>query len=360
MTEFVNDDKRLLERVDQARQERRDAGLEGLVGGLETVIINVRQEDLPQAVEELLRYTGLDFLQAWEDDAQTACLLQREGCADFIVKTRKSGPNPFVHYNTGPKSEDLPDNRLETFVYRANDLERYVTLQQTRGVRFLTQEIQRTPTYSFIQTEPSRFTGNSLGFIQWHGKRGQYLTDGCAPLDWKFPKPALAHLRHIMELDHSATRVRAPERDDAIIEFMLLTNYDFAFAVYVESLNSITNVARLSLDDYAQVFTSGIKPFESLETSGPTERFIHNFGLRVHHLAFNTSDIDATFQALKDDGMGFLLELVGSREEGLKQTFSQMSPHTFLVNEYIHRYDGFDGFFTKSNVTELTRATEKQ
>ena len=58
--------------------------------------------------------------------------------------------------------------------------------------------------------------------------------------------------------------------------------------------------------------------------------------------------------------MKFLVDLVGSPEEGLKQTFTVASENTFLVNEYIQRYEGFEGFFTKSNVTELTRATDKQ
>ncbi len=34
------------------------------------------------------------------------------------------------------------------------------------------------------------------------------------------------------------------------------------------------------------------------------------------------------------------------------------SPYTLLVNEYGHRYGDFDGFFTRSNVTLLTEATE--
>ena len=58
--------------------------------------------------------------------------------------------------------------------------------------------------------------------------------------------------------------------------------------------------------------------------------------------------------------MEFLVELVGSPDEGLKQTFTVQSPHTMLVNEYIHRYGDFDGFFTSSNVEVLTKATEKQ
>ena len=58
--------------------------------------------------------------------------------------------------------------------------------------------------------------------------------------------------------------------------------------------------------------------------------------------------------------MEFIADLVGSHDEGLKQTFSAQSPNTLLVNEYIHRYGDFDGFFTKSNVSDLTKATEKQ
>lgn len=364
MNTFMNDDKRLLERVDKALEARHKHGLEGLTGGLRAVIINVPKERLEPAVDEFLRYTGLDVTAAFEDEDFATCLLQTENSADFLVRCRKRGENPFLPYNSRPKSEHLPDARLETFVYQANDLERYVAIQKERGIEFLTPEIQRLGKHLFIQSKPSRFTGNSTGFIQFDGQNDsaseKYRSADSCDLGLELRKPALPHLQNIGRLDHTATRVRADERDDAIIEFMELTNYSFDFAVYVESLNSITNVARLSEKDYAQVFTSGIKPFESLETSGPTERFIHNFGLRVHHMAFDTKDIDATYQALVDDGMGFLVELVGSREEGLKQTFSEMSPHTFLVNEYIHRYDGFDGFFTRSNVTELTKATEKQ
>ena len=58
--------------------------------------------------------------------------------------------------------------------------------------------------------------------------------------------------------------------------------------------------------------------------------------------------------------MKFLLPLVGSPEEGLKQILSQPSENTLLVTEYIHRYGDFDGFFTRSNVTKLTAATDKQ
>jgi 4-hydroxyphenylpyruvate dioxygenase-like putative hemolysin len=249
---------------------------------------------------------------------------------------------------------------LETFVFETTDIEKYASIQKSRGVAFLTDEIIKAEDFSFIQTIPSSYTGLSLGFIQWDRRGGDYFSLESEDLRWQHKKPEGDHLHKIKELDHTATRVRANDRDAAIIEFMELTNYNFDFAIYVKLFNSITNVARLSPSDFAMVFTSGISPYISDEESGPTEKFIHNYGTRVHHLAFNTMEIENTFTALKENDMDFLIDLVGSPDEGLKQTFSQASKHTLLVNEYIHRYGDFDGFFTKSNVTLLTEATDLQ
>jgi hypothetical protein len=216
--------------------------------------------------------------------------------------------------------------------------------------------------YYFIQTMPSKFTGNSLGFIEWKGERGIYSPPESRCIDCEIMpgSPDRLHLRNVLWLDHAATRVRAQDRNSAILEFMRLTNYNFDLAIYVKSLNSITSVLRLSPSDFAMVFTSGIAPYVAREISGPTEKFISNFGSRVHHIAFQTEEIEETVAALRRDGMRFLLGLVGSPEEGLKQIFSAPSENTLLVTEYIHRYGGFDGFFTLSNVTSLTAATDRQ
>ncbi len=358
--EFSNSDKYLKQHIPRILKERKQVGLEGLVGGLECVIINVEPERQKAAVEELLRYTGLEFSYAYEDSFFRTCVLKKEGSADFLLRSRKSEENPFIPFNTFPKSKHLQNTRLETFVFRTKDIEKYVAIQKKRGIRFLTNNIIKTDNYSFIQTEPSQYTGNSLGFIQWSGDTGNYITANSKILEWQFEKPDHDYLRNIKELDHTATRVRTQDRDAAIIEFMELTNYNFAFAIYVKVFNSITNVARLSAKDYSQVFTSGISPYISEEVSGPTEKFIHNYGTRVHHMAFHTDSIEDTVAAIKKDSMEFLIELVGSPAEGLKQTFTVASENTLLVNEYIHRYGNFDGFFTKSNVTLLTAATALQ
>ncbi|MFH1716191.1 MAG: hypothetical protein ABIF19_02475 [Planctomycetota bacterium] len=377
--DFSNNDDFLQKEAARVVEERKKAGMEGLVRGLNCVIINTEPDRQKAAVEELLAFTGLEFRDAFEDREFTTCVLKaagqvhrlrsgrpisrapkRPGCrTDFLIRARKI-PTPFESVAAFPKARGLPNTRLETLVFEAVDLQRYVSIQQRRGVNFLTDDIVRTDGHSFIQTIPSTFTGVSIGFIEWHGPVRDYAPHGAARLDQSFLKPANPALASIKELDHAATRLEAKDRDPAIIEFMNLTNYDFEFSIYVKSFNSITNVARLSRSDFAMVFTSGIHPYVDDLTSGPTEKFVHNYGKRVHHLAFRTERIEETFDSLKCGGMEFLIDLVGSEAEGLKQTFSVPSRNTLLVNEYIYRYGDFDGFFTKSNVELLTAATDKQ
>jgi hypothetical protein len=334
--------------------------MQGLVKGLQAIIINTERDNFLPAVKDILDYTGMDLHSSFENGSSMDCILKTEGSADIIVRHRRSNDNPFREYNIAPKTAGLPNTRLETFVFETPDIESYFSIQRERGVRFLTGSPVHRENYSFIQTIPSPYTGNSIGLIQWRGQKGTYQDDDDTEIDLCIRKRDAPHLKNIKHLDHAATRLVSRSRDLAILEFMELTNYRFDFAIYVRTMNSITNVARLSDETYAQVFTAGIAPFTSPETSGPTEKYVHNYGSRVHHLAFHTENIEDTYQTLVQEGLGFLIELVGSPEDGLKQTFTKGMKSTFLVNEYIHRYGGFDGFFTRSNVTDLTRATDLQ
>jgi hypothetical protein len=357
----VSDQERdLEERASQALDNRRDAGLEGLVGNLDAVIIATEPDHLVPAVYELLRYTGLSCVEAFFEQEVQSYVLSIPGSASVIVRSRDLPGNPFVELNKARMTGTLPNTRLETFVFDTQNLQDYVAIQKSRGVEFLTPAPIESEHYSFIQTVPSRFTGNSLGFIEWYGKDRIYIPQRGSSIAPDIAKPAYRHLKNISVLDHTATRVRAQDRDAAILEFVTLTNYHYDFAVHVKSLNSITSVARRDPDDFAMVFTSGITRFTNDAESGPTEKFIQNYGTRVHHMAFRTKNIEATVETLKKDGMAFLLDLVGSENEGLRQIFSEPSQNTLIVNEYIQRYGNFDGFFTRSNVERLTKATERQ
>ena len=357
-------DMELMRDAQRVIEDHGRLGLSGLVGGLQAVIINTEPNLQNSAIVELMRYSGLRFQEAFQDSHYRTCVLRVPGfhefrSADFLIRSRRDGPNPFQELNLAPRSRHLPNTRLETFVFETSDIFRYVSLQKESGVRF-SGTIKDCHNYYFIQTEPSLWTGNSLGFIQWKGEKGVYSQPDSLRLQRKTDLNESSYLRDIRWLDHAATRVRAQDRNNAILEFLRLTNYKFDFAIPVKSQNSITSVARLSHSDFAMVFTSGITPYESLESSGPTEKFIQNYGPRVHHIAFQTEEIEETTRALGEEGMEFLLDLVGSPKEGLKQIFSVPSQNTLLVTEYIHRYDGFDGFFSETNVTRLTAATGKQ
>jgi rhodanese-related sulfurtransferase len=358
LKDLRNSDEYLKEKAPGIIAERKRLGLEGLVGGLQAVIINTEPERQRATAEELLRYTGLEFNGAFQDDEYRTCVLKTPGyhefrSADFLIRSRIKGGNPFYQLNAAPKSGHLPNTRLETFVFETKDIEEYVSIQKSQGFQFLTDDIVRMDNYSFIQTVPSRFTGNSLGFIQWAGEKGRYETSGSRTLDWDMKKPKLDHLKNVSWLDHAATRVKAQDRNQGIIEFMKLTNYNFDFAIYVKPQNSITSVARLSPKDFAMVFTSGISPYISDEISGPTEKFIHNYGSRVHHIAFQTEEIEDTYDSLVRDEMKFLIELVGSPEEGLKQTFTEPSGYRKTVKRFEQNLGGVARFCIKELIKHL-------
>jgi len=354
------EEEALLEAAGRAVDERRDAGLEGLVGGLDSVIIATEADHLVPSVYELLRYTGLSCTESFFGSESQAYVLGVPESASIIVHSRDGGNNPFARANSARMTAGLPNTRLETFVFSTSGIGEYVAIQRQRGVRFLTEKPVESDFYSFIQTVPSVFSGNSLGFIEWYDDVRSYVPRGSTLVSPDIEKPQFRHLKNITGLDHAATRIRAEDRSAAILEFIGLTSYHYDFGVHVKSLNSITSVARRKPEDFAMVFTSGITPYAETVDSGPTEKFIRNYGTRVHHMAFRTENIESTVENLEKEGMEFLLDIVGSEEEGLKQIFSEPSKNTLIVNEYIHRFGGFDGFFTRSNVEKLTAATAKQ
>ncbi len=357
--DFRNSDEYLSQEVPKVLEQRKYNGLNGLVGGLDCLIINTEIELHNDAIREITYTTGLEWYQDSIDQEYHVSMLRTEEEKDpkIIVQSRLSELNPFYGFNLNQKAKDLPNTRVETFVFRCKDLEKYVNIQKERGITFMTKDIQHFENFSYIQSAPSHYIGSSYGFIQWHGTQGDYSLNNAENKEPSIGKPDYPYLKNIKYLDHTATRIRARDRDAGILEFMELTNYKFDFAIYSVDLNSITSVTRVSPDDFAMVFTSGITPFIGSENTGPTERYTSNYGTRVHHMAFHTEN---TFQGLKDNGMEFLIELVGGPNDGLHQTFTKQSINTMVVNEYIHRYGDFTGFFTKSNVRDLTESTFKQ
>ncbi len=126
--DFKNSDEFLKEKIPQVLEERKKTGLEGLVGGLQCVIINTEPGRHQDAVDELLRFTGLELDQAFQDSDFRTCVLRTPNSADFLVRSRIRGENPFTAFNLFPKSKHLPNTRLETFVFETEDLEKYFVM----------------------------------------------------------------------------------------------------------------------------------------------------------------------------------------------------------------------------------------
>jgi hypothetical protein len=176
----------------------------------------------------------------------------------------------------------------------------------------------------------------------------------------------------LLPLDHLATRIYSQNREAAILEYLSLTSYYYWGSYDISDQNSSTNVTKSThfnneLESPAKVFTAANHPYfvnHLLQLPSPTEAFVRNYGPRLHHIAVAVSDghiqgkahIDYVVDVLRDCGQNFLLDVVGSEEEGLKQIFSSASEYSSLIIEYVQRFGDFQGFFTKGNVARLTHA----
>ena len=120
--DFRNNDSVLLSRVETVVLERKRLGLEGLVGGLETVILGVEPDRLKDSAGEFLGTTGYLFGTALDSPDGPACVLALPGSADFLLHARAGGPTPFDAEPKGPKSAHLPHTRVETMVFLCHDL----------------------------------------------------------------------------------------------------------------------------------------------------------------------------------------------------------------------------------------------
>jgi hypothetical protein len=175
-----------------------------------------------------------------------------------------------------------------------------------------------------------------------------------------------------MPIDHLATRIYSQNREVAILEWLSLSSYYYWGSYDIRDQNSSTNVTKSvhynnECLSPAKVFTANNTPYfvNHLEKlPSPTETFVRNYGPRLHHIALAIADgeyqgmenIEHVVRQITAVGTDFLLDVIGSREDGLKQIFSSASEHSSLIIEYVQRFGDFSGFFTRHNVAELTHA----
>ncbi|MDP3975993.1 MAG: hypothetical protein Q8P95_03685 [bacterium] len=366
---------------------RDGVGLTEMIREMHSVVIEVDEQDRHAYLEELCLMTPYHFKKSYHNEHFIYSLLEvDENSPGYIIRSRKEKDRSKVMPMNmlSPVAMKKPYTKYVGEVYRVTDFEKAVELLGQAGVEFQDEGMVKNSRLQFIRTIPSQYTWNTVGYIHYPNGARQYYVEQFA--DHPEAGEFLERLRaikakqkdlgitgRVLPIDHLATRILQQDREHAMLEYIKLTSYHYWGSYDILDQNSSTNVTRNSYGwpeskSPARVFTASNTPYfldHLVKLPSPTESFVINYGKRMHHIAYGVADnvkgqdfdnIDFAVDRLKENGVEFLLQVIGSKDEGLKQIFSRTSQLSYLITEYIQRYNGFQGFFTKKNVAFLTQA----
>jgi len=373
--------------------ERRKAnGLDDLLSTMRGFVVQVEHGDALAYLQELYRMTPYRLDCVRRNDTHRIFFLtsKREQPRLIVLEPAKAGyVDDITRFNMlYPRARPKANARYVGELFQTRDLAETRRVLQSHEIRFHEPEDEANAFFAnehFAFTYPSDFTGNRVGYTALDLNDVEAIGAG-TPIEPSREERALLERTTeeiagtglpdlVLGPDHMATRILSGEREDAILEFLTMSNYYFWGAYNISDMNSSTNVNRNpTITDEklspAKVFTANNTPsfvnsFEGLPM--PTENFVRNFGRRMHHVAYEVADgdhpsgqknIDYVVGELKTLGVPFLAHVVGAcaEEPDLKQIFSKHSDYSLLITEYVERCHGYQGFFTKQNVAALTEA----
>jgi len=368
-------------------EERDRVGLTDMIYEIDAIMMTVDPGHSVEYVAELCLMTPYHYLVTLESETHWTHILRIDlAYPDLLVREVKD-PNIrgiFRSLNeVYPIGSRKPNSRYMGEILRVNDLHSVVKLQQEREFRFFSQDQIRKMEMpgNVAISKPSPYTHNVVAYMERQPEQLRVYALGLSTIrndvqDAYLAAKELQKKRQIddllMPIDHLATRVYSQNREVAILEWLSLSSYYYWGSYDIKDQNSSTNVTKNvhfaeEVRSPAKVFTANNTPYfvNHLEKlPSPTETFVRNYGPRLHHVALAVRDgerggmanIDYVVEHIKQEGQDFLLDVIGSKEEGLKQIFSNASDHSSLIIEYVQRFGEFNGFFTKQNVAELTHA----
>lgn len=372
-------------------EERDRVGLTASIRQIDALMITVEPGNSLAYVGELCLMTPYHYLVTLESEGHDTHILRIDMNAPDILVREVKDPNTrgiFRSLNeVYPIGAHKPNSRYMGEVFRVENLHGVVETQKSRDVRFFNQDQVRRLELpgNMAIVKPSPYTHNIVGYWERPESDIRVYALGWSVIRedvnaaYQRAKETQARLgldRMLLPIDHLATRVYSQNREAAILEYLTLTSYYYWGSYDITDQNSSTNVTKSvhhanELECPAKVFTAANHPYfvnHLLKLPSPTEQFVRNFGPRLHHLAVAVADgevgsgetrkthIDHVVDSLRHCGQDFLLDVIGSKEEGLKQIFSSASEYSSLIVEYVQRFGDFQGFFTKDNVAELTHA----
>ena len=368
-------------------QERDRRGLTDIIHEIDALMITVDPGHSVRYIAELALMTSYHYLVTLESEAHWTHVLRIDLNSPDILLREVKDPNLrgiFRSLNeVYPVGAKKPNSRYMGEIIRVSNLHDVVKLQQEREFRFFSQDDVRKLELpgNLAVSKPSPYTHNIVAYLEREPDELRVYALGMSMIDlevqaaYESAKALQRKLRIddlLLPVDHLATRVYSQNREVAILEYLSWSSYYFWGAYNIRDQNSSTNVTK-SVHGFpeskspAKVFTANNTPYfvNHLEhLPSPTETFVRNYGPRLHHIAIAVKDgerdgmenIDFVVKAVAEQGQGFLLDVIGSKELGLKQIFSNASEHSSLIIEYVQRFNGFEGFFTQQNVAALTEA----
>ena len=368
-------------------EDRDRIGLTNMVHEIDALMITVEPGCSVAYISELAMMTTYHYLVTLETESHWTHILRIDMHSPDIMVREVRDPN--IHgifrslNDVYPIGAHKPNSRYMGEIFRVTNLHEVVELQKNREIRFFNQDQIRKLELpgNMAIVKPSPYTHNIVGYWERPPEDIRVYALGVSVihkdvnrgyLEAKEIQAKLGLEKLILPIDHLATRIYSQNREVAILEYLTLSSYYYWGSYDISSQNSSTNVTKsVQYKDErispAKVFTAANHPYFVNHLVGlpsPTENFVRNYGPRLHHIALGVADgethgqinIDYVVDSIRANGKDFLLDVIGSREEGLKQIFSSASEHSSLIIEYVQRFGDFDGFFTKQNVAELTHA----
>ena len=368
-------------------EERDRLGLTEMVHEIDALMITVDPDHSIKYIAELCLMTPYHYLETLESESHWTHILRIDlNSPDLILREVKDPHFRGIFRSLNeiyPVGSQKPNSSYMGEIIRVSNLHEVEKIQQSREFRFFNQNDVRKLELpgNLAISKPSPYTHNIVAYLERHPNDLRVYALGMSTIrsdvqaayeEAKLLQEKLRIDDLILPVDHLATRVYSQNREVAILEYLSWSSYFFWGAYNIKDQNSSTNVTKsvhgvAESRSPAKVFTANNTPYfvNHLEKlPSPTETFVRNYGPRLHHMALAVKDgerdgvehIDFVVNAIAEQGKGFLLDVIGSKEQGLKQIFSNASEHSSLIIEYVQRYGDFDGFFTKENVAALTEA----
>lgn len=369
-------------------EERDRCGLTDMIGGIEALMITVEPGNSIEYIAELALMTPYHYLVTLDSPGHLTHILRIDMNSPDILLREVKNPDHYDIFRSlndlHPAGSQRPHSRYLGEILWVSDREKVLELQQAREFRFFSPgalaELDLPANVSI--SKPSPYTQNVVGYMERapNEVRVYHPLGNCSIVpqaqDAYGQAKALQKKMDIADLilpiDHLATRVYSQNREAALLEYLALSSYYYWGSYDIADQNSSTNVCKsvravAESVSPAKVFTANNQPYCVNHLDGlpsPTETFVRNYGARLHHIALSVKDgerggkenIEFLVEAIASQGKGFLLEVVGSRDDGLKQIFSTASSFSALIIEYVQRFGDFQGFFTRDNVARLTAA----